>query len=240
MVISLFPYIGGNLIVTILMIITMMMMMESWDLANRTDPSAHAVHGKDPQLLIDAIVRSRIYDSAYWKEQCFGLNAETLVDKAIELVYIGGVYGAHHLPTPFICLLLRMLAIQPADEIIRELIQNEEYKYVRVLGAFYLRLTGRPMDIYKILEPLYVDYRKLKRRLKDGGYDIIHVDELIDELLHAQRCCDITLPPLLKREVLEQTKRLEPRETLLRKEFDDWLDQEIEREEKFSSSKSYS
>jgi pre-mRNA-splicing factor 38A len=200
--------------------------MDTWDVANRTDPSAHAVHGKDPQLLVDAIVRARIYDSPYWKEQCFALNAETLVDKAVELTAIGGVYGAHHVPTPFVCLLLRMLAIQPADAIVDEFVRNADYKYVRVLGAFYVRLTGRAVDVYRALEPLYADYRKLRRRRTDGGYDLSHVDEVVDELLRAQRCCDITLPALLKREVLEQTRQLGPRPSLLQRDFEAWLDRE--------------
>ena len=41
-------------------------------------------------------------------------------------------------------------------------------RYVRVLGAFYLRLVGTPADIYQYLEPLYNDYRKIKLRLTQG------------------------------------------------------------------------
>jgi len=39
---------------------------------------------------------------------------------------------------------------------------------VRILGAFYLRLTGSDTDVYHYLEPLYNDYRKLRRKLPDG------------------------------------------------------------------------
>lgn len=42
-------------------------------------------------------------------------------------------------------------------------------RYVRVLGAFYLRLTGTDVDIYRYLEPLYNDYRKLRQKLPDGS-----------------------------------------------------------------------
>lgn len=41
------------------------------------------------------------------------------------------------------------------------------HRYVRVLGAFYLRLTGRSKEIYQYLEPLLNDYRKL--RFRGGG-----------------------------------------------------------------------
>lgn len=42
-------------------------------------------------------------------------------------------------------------------------------RYVRILGAFYLRLVGKPIDIYQYLEPLYNDYRKLRRKQADGS-----------------------------------------------------------------------
>lgn len=50
-------------------------------MANRTDGDAVNVHGTNPQNLVEKIVRSRIYDNPYWKEHCFGLDAESLVDK---------------------------------------------------------------------------------------------------------------------------------------------------------------
>lgn len=44
-------------------------------MANRTVKDARNVHGTNPQYLIEKIIRSRIYDSKYWKEQCFALTA---------------------------------------------------------------------------------------------------------------------------------------------------------------------
>jgi pre-mRNA-splicing factor 38A len=67
----------------------------------------------DPQLLVEKIVRLRIRDSLYWKEHCFGLTADRLVDRAVELTCVGGVSSETNKPTPFLCLLLRMLAIVP-------------------------------------------------------------------------------------------------------------------------------
>ena len=48
------------------------------------------------------------------------------------------------------CLVLKMLQLQPEKEIVIEFIKNEDFKYVRILGAFYLRLVGKPVDIYKV------------------------------------------------------------------------------------------
>lgn len=42
-------------------------------------PTSHS------QNLIEYISRQKIYDSLYWKQECFGLSAEKLVDKAVEL-----------------------------------------------------------------------------------------------------------------------------------------------------------
>ncbi|GMP40063.1 hypothetical protein CsSME_00010652 [Camellia sinensis var. sinensis] len=138
-------------------------------MANRTDPTAKNIRGTNPQNLVEKILRSKIYQHTYWKEQCFGLTAETLVDKAMELDHLGGTYGGNRKPTPFMCLVTKMLQIQPEKDIVVEFIKNEDYKYVRVLGAFYLRLTGTDIDVYRYLEPLYNDYRKLRQKLPDGS-----------------------------------------------------------------------
>lgn len=66
---------------------------------------------------------------------CFGgfnvfllSTAELVVDKAMELKFIGGVYGGNIKPTPFLCLTLKMLQIQPEKDIIVEFIKNEDFK----------------------------------------------------------------------------------------------------------------
>uniref|UniRef100_A0A131XTF8 Pre-mRNA-splicing factor 38 n=2 Tax=Ixodes ricinus TaxID=34613 RepID=A0A131XTF8_IXORI len=190
-------------------------------MANRTVKDAHSVRGTNPQYLIEKIIRSRIYDSRYWKEECFALTAELLVDKAMELKFIGGVYGGNVKPTPFLCLLLKMLQIQPEKDIVVEFIRQEDFKYVRALGANYMRLVGSSLDCYKYLEPLYNDYRKLRRQNRDGTFAIVHMDELIDELLREERAADVILPRIQKRHVLEETNELDPRISALEDDVDD-------------------
>ncbi|KAL3810630.1 hypothetical protein ACHAXA_008154 [Cyclostephanos tholiformis] len=170
-------------------------------MANVTDPLARSVHGTNPQNLVEYITRQKIYDSLYWKEECFGLSASDVASKASELRAIGGSYGGNNRPTRFLCLTLKLLQIQPEDGIILSFIENEDFKYVRALGAFYLRLTGRPCEIYELLEPLYNDFRKLRYREMDR-WKLTHVDELIDELLFSDRYCGIALPHLPRREIL--------------------------------------
>ena len=96
-------------------------------MSNRTAVDAHAIRGQDPQFLIEKIVRTKIYDCRYWKEECFGLTIHTLVDKGVKLNHVGGLFGNQR-PTPFICLLLKMLALQPTKEILEELLRNREFK----------------------------------------------------------------------------------------------------------------
>ncbi|KAJ6826600.1 putative pre-mRNA-splicing factor 38 [Iris pallida] len=197
-------------------------------MANRTDPLAKSIHGTNPQNLVEKILRTKIYQHTYWKEQCFGLTAETLVDKAMELDHIGGTHGGARKPTPFICLVMKMLQIQPDKDIVVEFIKNEDYKYVRVLGAFYLRLTGTVADVYQYLEPLYNDYRKIRRKLADGNFCLTHVDEVIDELLTKDYSCDIALPRVQKRWTLEASGTLEPRRSALEDDFEDEEEKEEE------------
>jgi len=184
-------------------------------MANKTDPIAGTIHGTDPQYLVEKILRTKIYDHPYWKEHCFALTAETLVDKAVDLKAIGGTYGGNRKPTKFLCLLLKMLQIQPEKEIVVEFILNDDYKYVRILGALYLRLVGRPLEIYQYLEPLLVDYRKIRFREPSGKYVIKHVDEIVDSLLTEDYYFDIVLPRLIKRHALEEAAKLDPRESML-------------------------
>ena len=132
-------------------------------MANKTHALARTIHGKNPQLLVENITRQRVYLSMYWKEQCFGLTAETLIEKAIKIDHFGGNYSANLKPTPFMCLLLKMLQLQPEMEIVEEYIRDADHKYLRLLGAFYYRLVGIGADIYEKLEPLYQDYRKVRR-----------------------------------------------------------------------------
>ncbi|PVU96234.1 hypothetical protein BB559_002466 [Furculomyces boomerangus] len=72
-------------------------------MADFTVKDALSIRGTDPQNLFEKIVRTRIHDSLYWKEHCFGLNASGIIDKAIEINCIGGCYGDDLLNEDRIC-----------------------------------------------------------------------------------------------------------------------------------------
>ncbi|PGH04937.1 pre-mRNA-splicing factor 38A [Blastomyces parvus] len=212
--------------------------------------SGPLIRGVNPATLFEKAVRDRITESYYWKEQCFGLNAATLCDRAVELTYIGGTYGLAQKPTPFLCLAFKLLQLSPAKEIVLEYLnfhdpENEhvdggerngleeeqdandgvvkavgDFKYLRALAAFYIRLTFDAADIYKTLEPLLVDYRKLKRRTKDG-FALTYIDQFVDDLLTKDRVCGTSLWKLPSRTQLEDLDILEERISPLAEELED-------------------
>lgn len=136
--------------------------------------------------------------------------AATLCDRAVELTYIGGQYS-NQKPTPFLCLTFKLLQLNPPRDIILHYLSQPDFKYLRALAAFYVRLTFNAVDIYKTLEPYLVDYRKLRYRGM-GGWRLTYVDEFIDDLLVKERVCDIALPRIPTRAQLEDLDELDSRE----------------------------
>lgn len=129
-----------------------------------------------PQMILDKLVRTRIFSSRYWKEECFGLNAEQLIDQAIKLKYIGSTHSGSRKPTKFICLTFKMLQMNIPKDIAIQFLQAKDYKYLTALGIFYLRLVLKPPEVYQILEPFYNDNRKLRVRDTAGIFSILYID----------------------------------------------------------------
>jgi len=195
-------------------------------MANATDKAARAVHGTNPQNLLENIVRQKIYDLPYWKNECFALTAETLVERAVELRCVGGTTGGTRKASRFLCLTLKLLQIQPEAEIVLEYIRNEEFKYLRLLGAFYLRLTGRPAEVFQYLEPLLNDYRRVRVANPDGSFSLDHVDAVVHRLLTRPYAFDVALPRLPGRPTLEAGGFLEPWQSPI---LEDYLEAEERR-----------
>ena len=63
-------------------------------MANRTVSDAKTVKGTNPQYLVEKIIRTRIYESKYWKEQCFALSGK-VTDRNIIL----SVFAERTLPS---------------------------------------------------------------------------------------------------------------------------------------------
>lgn len=182
--------------------------------------SGTLIRGQNPALLMEKAVRDRITNSQYWLERCFGLNEATVCDRAVELTFLGGTYGAQQKPAPFLCLAFKLLQLTPPKDIILEYLHQPDFKYLTAMAAFYIRLTFEPVEIYTTLEPLLADFRKLKRRAK-AGFSLTFIDQFVDDLLTKERVCATSLWKLPARQQLEDLDMLEPRVSALKDELDE-------------------
>lgn len=167
--------------------------------------------------LLEKIVRQRIYDSFYWKRDCFGLNAASICDKCANLTAVGGLQDNHR-ATPFLCLVFKLTLINPPREIIEEMLSQKYFKYLTAVALVFVRLTYDAMLVYRIIEPFLGDYRKLRCTNRSSSEFITHIDELAESLLYEEQVFDITLPRLPPRIRLEDLG-LEPREPLIEDEL---------------------
>ena len=104
-----------------------------------------------------------------------------------------------------------------------------EFKYLRALAAFYIRLAWEPVEIHQTLEPLLGDFRKIKRRTRDG-FVLTYMDQFIDDLLTKDRACALWKMP--NRTMLEDLDLLQPRESPLGEELDELDHSDVEEADK--------
>ncbi|KTW29067.1 uncharacterized protein T551_02341 [Pneumocystis jirovecii RU7] len=197
--------------------------METSKKNSEKDYIEQSVHSMNPTNLIEKIIRERVLDCRYYKEMCFGLTAATICDRAVRLKCIGGQY-LNQRPTEFLCLAFKLLQLQPEKEIVLEYLYAKDFKYLQALAAFYIRLTFPAKECYIILEPFLSDYRKLRIRHSTGSYGLTYIDEFIDHLLNEERVCDIALPRLPTRFMLEEMDELEPRKSAMEDELENGKD----------------
>lgn len=183
-------------------------------MSNNTDRNALRSRGTDPQTLVPHIVRDKIYTCRYWKEECFALNAESLIDKAKSLTCVGFSYGGFNRPCEFLCLLTKLLQVSPDLDIIRAYItyssghvtndpseQLHDLRYLRALAIAYIRLVCKPEVVYSLLEPMLADYRKVNVIDPSGKFETITMDEWTEKLLnhHNPPVYGFVFPLLAKR-----------------------------------------
>lgn len=165
----------------------------------KTVKRALNIKGVDPQHLVEKIIRERIYENPFYKDKCNTLSFDCIYSLAKNLCYIGGIFS-NTKPSPFLCLLLKLLQIQPAILSVKSPFTfPDNNKYVLALFSLYLRLVLPSNEIQPFFKPLLNDYRKLRRRTTSGIFEIITMDEYIDSLLNGDRVCDIILPRICKK-----------------------------------------
>lgn len=174
--------------------------------------------------LIEAIIRHRIQDSIFYKQYLYLTNEATIIPIIIDQVkYIGGT-DANGRPSPFLCCLLRLLELDPSQDILN-IYQNQlnyqEFKYLTSIVLIYYRLTLNNYMVYNLLDDYYQDYRKLLFKLKVPEFDdknlpikyrLTYMDEWVDDLFTKERIIDIQLPRLLPRLHFLQKNLVKPRQ----------------------------
>lgn len=197
-------------------------------MANKTDQYALHKHGTDPQHLIPPSTRNAIYDSMFWNRSCFGVSVADVVHLAVGLRYIGGSDTLSRRPSSFLCLLLKLLQLSPNFDEISVFLKQPHFKYHRILAAFYVRLVETPINVYKALEPLLSDFRRVVvardsaikapsalSALSNNSFDVVYVDIVVDALLRSNELFGISLPRIPPRPLLVETDQLKPRESSL-------------------------
>jgi len=185
-------------------------------MANVTDPLVNQLSGSDPQNLMEYITRQKIYDSRFWKEECFGLTVSDVLEKCCTQMKTIGPLPCHCLK-----LALKLLQLHPEHELVQKaFVEQDEFKYARAVGCLYIRMTSRPAAIYETLEACYADFRKLRLwQAQSQTWAVVHMDEYIHQLLTqpSSNCLGIALPRLPARRILEEAGYLPegPRPTAL-------------------------
>ena len=193
-------------------------------MANVTDPLVSQLSGTDPQNLMEYITRQKIYDSRFWKEECFGLTVSDVLEKCCTQLQTIGPLPCHCLK-----LTLKLLQLNPEHDLVQKaFVEQDEFKYARAIGCLYIRLTSRPAEIYTSLEACYADFRKLRLwRAQSQTWDIVRLDEYVHELLTpaaVTNCLGMALPRLPARRVLQEAGYLPdgPRPTALQDVLHDY------------------
>jgi pre-mRNA-splicing factor 38A len=188
----------------------------------------------DRWKVFPGILRDRIVECRYWKEKCFALSIESLIDRAAELSYFGFSYGDSSRPTPYLCLLAKLVQLDPDIDTLMcflefsagrpsndTLTQRRDLRYLRALTIAYIRLACNPATIYRVLDGLTCDYRNLLLITPSGAFSTIAVDEFIDLLLDPinKPVYGFIFPQLTKRQLLVSRHALHEYKSVLDSEL---------------------
>jgi len=127
----------------------------------------------------------------------------------------------HGLPSHGICWLARIARLRPSPEVVCYLVSQPHFKYLAAYFAIFLRMTMRGVGVYRLLEPLYQDPRRLLVCFPGEGNDgigpvsgdamhVLHFDEFVELLLASDSFLGIRALPLRPRRELEARGFLSP------------------------------
>lgn len=185
--------------------------------------------------LVEPIIRHRIQDSLFYKQHLFSTNELSIVPVIVrEVQYIGGTDSSGR-PSPFLCCLLRMLELEPSDEILSLYLRQNgynEFKYLTALALLYSRMVCGPATVFALFDEYISDYRRLRSRLKvpqfvndlPVHYKVIHMDEWVDQLVESDRVVDLAMAYLVPRQTLVQKGEVSAREYVVSEDDDELSD----------------
>ena len=163
-------------------------------MANRTVKDAQTVHGANPQFLIEKIIRTRIYECKFWKEECFALTgAEScgftntlqrnhLSTKRWPWIMLAVFMEATTSPPTFFVLSLKCCKFNRRRTLSSNSLRTKTSSTCVLLGPCTCGWWGRrwtaikyehvfivKYSFCKYLEPLLNDFRKLKMLSREGS-----------------------------------------------------------------------
>jgi pre-mRNA-splicing factor 38A len=145
------------------------------------------------------VLRKRIQRNQFWVDKCADASFLDVVSLAADLEYIEGFIGEAGRPTPFVCLLLRLMQLQPTGELLDEMIRQDKLKYLKFIAITLVRLVEEdPTIVHAALDVGLAQYTSLRVRTESGEVSVMPFD-LVCEKLTSSSLFGIPLPSLLSR-----------------------------------------
>lgn len=187
------------------------------------------VHGLNPVLLVEKILRERIQDSQQWMAGVCNMSFwDVLREACLNLTLVGTYINLNKTKvSTFMMLLLRLFQLPKLDDdIVEWLVTGDHgYKYATVLFMVYARVMWEDSKmIYLLLEQKLDDYRKIKV-FNGTKFELTTIDQIADDLLNNKPFFGMFLPRLINRWILEESGELDERESKLAEEFERQLEE---------------
>lgn len=187
------------------------------------------VHGLNPVLLLEKILRERIQDSQQWMAGVCNMSFwDVLREACLNLTLVGTYINLNKTKvSTFMMLLLRLFQLPKLDDdIVEWLVTGDHgYKYATVLFMVYARVMWEDSKmIYLLLEQKLDDYRKIKV-FNGTKFELTTIDQIADDLLNNKPFFGMFLPRLINRWILEESGELDERESKLAEEFERQLEE---------------
>lgn len=118
--------------------------------------------GRAGVAVFDPATRYRITHSRGMVKTCSQQPLLWVVERLIELPFLGGFTGPQQKVELFVCLLFRLIQILPAPPLVLAMLRQDVHKYLRVAAMVFIRLLGGPLHLREAKKVALEDYRKIR------------------------------------------------------------------------------